>query len=195
MSAEITQLLAEAQAGDAEARSRLADVVYAEMHRLAAAYMHRERPDHSLQPTILVHEAFIRLVDQQIDWQSRAHFFALAAQTMRHILIDSARAHRAQKRGGGRAKVQLDDAIIVTNNNCEDLIVLDEALDRLAQRDARLSRLVELRFFAGLTEEETGDVLGVSARTVKRDWKVAKAWLHGELRSNRSDDAGKVAAR
>jgi RNA polymerase sigma factor (TIGR02999 family) len=194
--AEITRLLAEVRGGNAGAESRLASVVYDELHRLAAHYMHGERPNHSLQATILVHEAFIRLVDQDDQsWQNRSHFFAAAAQIMRHILIDYARSRRAEKRGGGQLVVQLDDAMVFSDDNCEEWIAVDQALNRLAERDARLARIVEMRFFAGLTEEEIGEVLGVSPRTVKRDWKVAKAWLHGELSSVKTDDSGPMASR
>ena len=194
--AEITRLLAEVRGGNAEAESRLASVVYDELHRLAAYYMHGERPNHSLQATILVHEAFIRLVDQDDqNWQNRSHFFAAAAQIMRHILIDYARSRRAEKRGGGQPVVQLDEAMVFSDDNCEEWIAVDQALDRLGERDARLARIVEMRFFAGLTEEEIGEVLGVSPRTVKRDWKVAKAWLHGELSSVKTDDSGPMASR
>jgi RNA polymerase sigma factor (TIGR02999 family) len=193
--AKITQLLAEVRGGNAEAESRLASVVYDELHRLAARYMRGERPNHSLQATILVHEAFIRLVDQDDrSWQNRSHFFAAAAQIMRRILIDYARNRRAEKRGGGQPVVQLDDAMVFSDDNCEEWIAVDQALDRLAERDARLARIVEMRFFVGLTEEEIGEVLGVSPRTVKRDWKVAKAWLHGELSSVKTDDSGPMAA-
>jgi RNA polymerase sigma factor (TIGR02999 family) len=194
--AEITRLLAEVRGGNAGAESRLASVVYDELHRLAAHYMHGERPNHSLQATILVHEAFIRLVDQDDQsWQNRSHFFAAAAQIMRHILIDYARSRRAEKRGGGQPVVQLDEAMVFSDDNCEEWIAVDQALDRLAERDARLAKIVEMRFFAGLTEEEIGEVLGVSPRTVKRDWKVAKAWLHGELSSVKTDDSGPMASR
>jgi len=195
MSAEITQLLAEVKGGNAEAQARLASLVYDELHRLAAGYMHRERPDHSLQATILVHEAFIRLVDQESrSWQNRSHFFATAAQIMRRILIDYALARRSAKRGGGQFKVPIDDAIIVSDDNCEEVIAVDQALIRLAERDPRLSRIVELKFFAGLTEDEIGEALGISPRTVKRDWKVAKAWLHGELFGVKADDSAPMAA-
>jgi RNA polymerase sigma factor (TIGR02999 family) len=181
-SAEITRWLAEIHKGDVEAQSRLASVVYDELHRLAARYMFRERPNHSLQATALVDEAFVRLVDQDDrSWQNRTHFFAVAAQVMRRILVDYARNRRAEKRGGGQPMVPFDDAIVFSNDNCEEWIAVDQALDRLAERDPRLAKIVELRFFVGLTEEEIGEVLGISPRTVKRDWKVAKAWLHGEL--------------
>jgi RNA polymerase sigma-70 factor, ECF subfamily len=195
MEAEITRLLAEIRGGNTEAQSRLASLVYDELHRLAAGYMYRERPDHSLQATILVHEAFIRLVDRDgRSWQNRSHFFAAAAQIMRRILIDYARARRSAKRGGAQPKVQIENAIVVSDDNCEEVIAVDQALIRLAERDPRLSRIVELRFFAGLTEEEIGEALGISPRTVKREWKVAKAWLHGELFGVKTDDSGPMAS-
>ena len=196
MGADITPLLHEVQRGDADAQSRLASVVYDELHRLAVNCMYRERPDHSLQATVLVHEAFIRLVGQDDrNWQNRSHFFAAAAQVMRRILVDYARAHKAEKRGSGQPKVSIADAVVVSNPNCEQWIAVDQALTRLAEHDARLAKLVELRFFAGLTEEEIGGVLGVSSRTVKRDWRVAKAWLHGELSGVKSNESDPVEAR
>ena len=196
MSSEITQLLTEVQAGNAEATSRLASLVYAELHGLAARHMRRERPDHSLQATALVDEAFMRLFDQrERTWQNRSHFFAMAAQIMRRILIDHARSRRAGKRGGGHQNAQLEEAVVVSDENCDEVIAVDEALNRLAEFDARLARIVELKFFVGLTEEEIGEVLGISSRTVKREWKVAKAWLHGELASVKADDTGPMAAR
>jgi RNA polymerase sigma-70 factor, ECF subfamily len=188
----ITRLLADVQGGNQEARSRLASLVYDELHRLAARFMRGERSGHTLQATVLVHEAFMRLVDQSDQsWQNRAHFFAVAAQVMRRLLIDYARSRKTLKRGAG-IKVELDDAMIVSEQRCDEWIAVDEALDRLADRDLRLSRIVEMRFFAGLTEQEIGEVLQVSARTVKRDWRVAKAWLAGELAGVKSDDSGPV---
>jgi RNA polymerase sigma-70 factor, ECF subfamily len=194
--AGITQLLGEAKRGNSEAQSRLASAVYQELHRLAARCMYGERSDHSLQATILVHEAFIRLVAQDDrSWQNRAHFFGAAAQVMRCILIDYARNRRAVKRGSGQPKVPFDETIALSNDNCEEWIAVDQALNRLAERDARMARIVELRFFAGLKEEEIAEVLGISVRTVKRDWRVAKAWLHSELSGVKSDDSGSMAAR
>ena len=180
--AEVTQLLHAVRTGNRDAESRLLDVVYAELHRMAARYMRRERLDHTLQATALIHEAYVHLIDQRgKDWQSRAHFFGVAAQVMRRILVDHARTHGAIKRGGDQQKVSLDDAPPLTTEQSEELIALDEALSRLERFDRRQSRVVELRFFGGLSEEETAEVLGVSSRTVKRDWSVAKAWLYGQL--------------
>ncbi|MGA2005515.1 MAG: sigma-70 family RNA polymerase sigma factor [Terriglobales bacterium] len=179
---EVTQLLAQIHAGNKEAEDRLIPLVYAELRRLAAHYLRGERSDHTLQPTALVHEAYLRLTRiQGVDWQSRSHFFAIAATVMRRILVDHARGQRAEKREGFREAVSLDDALVVSPGRSTDLIALDEALDRLARIDARRSRIVELRFFGGLSEEETAQVLGISARTVKRDWRIAKAWLYNEV--------------
>jgi RNA polymerase sigma factor (TIGR02999 family) len=187
--AEITQLLGELRGGSAPAQERLASLVYSELRRIAGVYMHQERPDHSLQPTALVNEAFIRLVQSDDrSWQNRAHFFAVAAQVMRRLLIDYARGRRAQKRGSGQAAIEFDDAIALTDGNINEVLAVDQALDRLAKRDVRVARIVEMRFFVGLTEDEIGEALGISARTVKRDWRVAKAWLHGELACVRADD-------
>jgi|ERR1035438_2792828 RNA polymerase sigma factor (TIGR02999 family) len=193
MEADITRLLVEAQGGNKDAQSNLASLVYDELHRLAARCMRGERPDHTLQTTILVHEAFIKLVDEgDRSWQNRSHFFAVSAQVMRRLLIDHARSRRAEKRGGMRVKVEWDETVVVSEQHCEEWIAVDEALNRLSERDPRLSRIVELRFFAGLTEEEIGEVLGISARTVKREWRVAKAWLRAEFSSVKSDDNGPV---
>jgi RNA polymerase sigma factor (TIGR02999 family) len=183
---EVTQLLAALRNGDPSAESRLLEVVYAELHRMAVRYMRYERPDHTLQATALIHEAYVDLTRQPAkNWQDHAHFYGVAAQVMRRILVDYARTHRAAKRGGGQQKVGLDDAVLLTGEQSDELVALDEALSRLAQFDARQSRIVELRFFAGLNEEETAEVLGVSSRTVRRDWGVAKAWLYGQLNEPR----------
>jgi len=179
---EVTQLLAQIHAGNKEAEDRLIQLVYTELRGLAAHYLRGERSDHTLQPTALVNEAYLRLTRmQEVDWQSRSHFFATAATVMRRILVDHARAQRAEKREGFREAVTLDDALVVSPGRNPDLVALDEALDRLSKVDARRSRIVELRFFGGLSEEETAHVLGISARTVKRDWRVAKAWLYNEM--------------
>jgi RNA polymerase sigma factor (TIGR02999 family) len=179
---EITKLFVELREGNREAQSRLAELVYGELHRMAQRYMRYERPDHTLQPTILVHETYLELVGSaDCSWQNRAHFYAAAALSMRRILIDYARARNAEKRGGRRAQIELDEAISFTDHKCEELLALDEALDRLAALDARQSQVVELRFFGGLTEEEIAKVLNVSVRTVKREWTTARGWLHAEL--------------
>ncbi|HTS69993.1 MAG TPA: sigma-70 family RNA polymerase sigma factor [Terriglobia bacterium] len=179
---EVTNLLIQLKNGNQEAESRLVPLVYAELRRLAARYMRGERPGHTLQATALVHEAYLRLAgEKEIDWQNRAHFFAVAAKLMRRILVDHARAKRARKRGGADQNVTLDEAIVVQPEPRHQFLVLDEALQRLAERDPRQARIVELRYFAGLSEEEAADVLGISVRTVKRDWSVARAWLYQEL--------------
>jgi RNA polymerase sigma-70 factor (ECF subfamily) len=183
---EVTQLLAQLRAGERDAESKLIPLVYAELRRLAAHYLRGERADHTLQPTALVHEAYLRLTKlHDVDWQSRSHFFATAATVMRRILVDHARAQNANKREGCRDAVSLEEALVVSPAKSAQLIALDDALNRLARLDLRRSKIVELRFFGGLSEEETGEVLGISARTVKRDWRVAKAWLYNEVNCNR----------
>lgn len=175
-------MLTQVNKGDHDAEVRLMSLVYDELRRLASHYMRREKPGNSLQATALVHEAYLRLVDQRADWKNRAHFFGVAAQMMRRILVDRARARIAVKRGGMCVKISLDEAIVFSDNPSEELLALDEALKRLEKWDPRQSRIVELIFFGGLTEEETAEAVGASSRTVKRDWSVAKAWLYKELR-------------
>jgi RNA polymerase sigma-70 factor, ECF subfamily len=179
---EVTNLLIQLKNGNRDAEPRLVPLVYAELRRLAGHYMRGERPGHTLQATALVHEAYLRLVGQkEISWQNRAHFFGVAANLMRRILVDHARAKQAKKRGGSGQKLSLDEAVLVKPEAPEQFLALDEALERLAKRDPRQSRIVELRFFGGLSEEETAEVLGISTRTVKRDWSVARAWLYQQL--------------
>jgi len=164
--------------GDQEALDRLVPLVYAELRRLAHGYMRGERPGHSLQTTALIHEAFLRLVDApQMRWQNRAHFFAVSAQVMRRVLVDVARSQRSLKRGGDCQHVALDEGLVITQTAHPDLVALDEALTELAAIDPRKSRVVELRFFGGLTAEETAAVLGLAPDTVLRDWQLAKVWL------------------
>ena len=178
----ITRLLRSWSGGRQSALDELLPLVYRELRRLAAGYLRRERPDHTLQPTALVHEAYLRLVDQSIaDCHTRARFFAVAAHVMRQILVNHAERHKAAKRGGGN-KVALDEAVTLAGEpEVVDVLALDRALNKLAQLDPRQSRIVELRFFCGLPEQEIADVLEISIRTVKRDWVTAKTWLHGEL--------------
>jgi RNA polymerase sigma factor (TIGR02999 family) len=184
-SEDVTQLLVELTKGNKEAASKLIPLVYKELRRLAGRQMRRERADHTLQATALVNEAYIKLVEQRpVRWQNRAHFFAIAAQTMRRILIDHARSHLRAKRGGGQVVIALDEAFVFSPGRSLELLRLDESLERLAKLDPRQSKIVELRFFAGLTVEEAAAVLQVSPKTVRRDWSVAKAWLHGDLRQN-----------
>lgn len=179
---EVTNLLLELKLGNKQAEEMLIPLVYAELRRIAAAHLRRESPDHSLQPTALVHEAYLRLTElKKMDWQSRSHFFAVSANIMRRILVDHARAQRADKRGRGWDAVSLNEAILPSPQKAPEVLALDEALSRLAALDERQAKIVELRFFAGMSEEETGEVLGISARTVKRDWRIAKAWLYKEL--------------
>jgi RNA polymerase sigma-70 factor, ECF subfamily len=179
---EITKLLSDWSGGDREALDKLMPIVYEELRRLAHRYMAHERAGHTLQTTALVNEAYMRLVNERgMNWQNRTHFFAVAAQIMRFILVDYARGHVRAKRGGGAEQISLSDALVVSENRITDLLILDEALTRLAEFDERKSRIAELRFFAGLTVEETAEVLSVSVETVMRDWRLAKAWLHREL--------------
>ena len=179
---EVTSLLIRLTDGDGAVLDDLLPLVYAELRRLAASYLRRERQGHTLQPTALVHEAYMRMIDQtQVEWQNRAHFFGVAAQMMRRILVDHARSQQAEKRGGEFQKLSLDENIDVSGERAADLVALDDALARLAELDPQKSRIVELRFFGGLSVEETAEVLGVSAPTVKRQWRMAKAWLFGQV--------------
>lgn len=180
---EVTRLLLEWRGGDRAALDQLLPLVYHELHQQAARYLRRERPDHTLQATALVHEAYLQLVDQsQVNWQNRAHFFGAAAQAMRRILVDSARAHQAEKRGAGADNLPLDEAIGIADKRSSDLIALDDALHTLAHLDAQQCRVVELRYFGGLSIDETAEVLGISPATVKREWNSAKVWLHHEIK-------------
>lgn len=178
----ITELLVEGSKGNKAALDQLLPFVYDELRRQAARYLRRERAGHTLQTTALIHEAYIRLIDQKkVQWQNRAQFFGIAAQLMRRILVDHARARKRSKRGGSNIQVSLEPAMAVTQDQELDLVALDEALERLAQIDPQQSKIVELRFFSGMSVEETAEVLGISPATVKRDWSVAKAWLHREI--------------
>jgi len=180
---EITMLLAAWRRGDEAALGRLIPIVYQELRRLASQYMRRERDGHTLQTTALVNEAYLRLAGEQLrDWQDRAHFFGVAAHIMRNLLMDRARAARRIKRGGGAQRVTLDETATLAGPNPEMLLVIDEALTRLAQLDERASRVVELRYFGGLSVEETAVVMGISEKTIKRDWSLARTWLQAELR-------------
>ena len=183
-----TALLLAWNRGEADAFDALMPLVYEELHRQATRYMQRERVGHTLQATALVNEAYVRLIDvQNVQWQNRAHFFAMAARLMRRILVDAARSKGYQKRGGGAPMLSLDEALIVPIEPGNDLVALDEALTTLSQVDARKSQVVEMRFFGGLTLEETAEALHVSRDTVKRDWKMAKLWLLRELRGATPD--------
>jgi RNA polymerase sigma factor (TIGR02999 family) len=179
---EITLLLGDFRKGDASAESRLMALTYRELRKIAAGHLRREQAARSLQTNDLVHEAYLRLVDQDgTPLRDRAHFFQIAAHVMRQILVDRARKRLAGKRGGGAAQISLDKALDVAEAYSPDLLVLDEALARLQQVDARQCQVVEMRFFAGMSEDEIADVLGVSSRTVNREWRMARAWLYKEL--------------
>ena len=177
-----TVLLLRWKDGDSKAMEELLPLVYDELRRLARGYLYRERAEHTLQSTALVHEAYLRLIEQDVEWQSRAHFLGIAAQMMRRILVDHARARSAAKRGEG-LRVTLDEKMAIAEARDLDVIALDRALTRLAQQDEAQARIVEMRFFAGLSIEETAEVLGISPATVKRDWAMAKAWLTRELQA------------
>jgi RNA polymerase sigma-70 factor, ECF subfamily len=186
---QITERLIAWNSGDATAADEVMRAVYQELHRMAGRYLRLERVGHTLQPTALVHEAYLRLVDQtRVSWQNRAHFFGVASQMMRRILVDYARTKGREKRGGEHTRVSLEEVMCVTEGKGDDLVALDASLERLATIDPRKARVVELRFFGGLSVEETGEVLGVSPQTVMRDWKLAKAWLFNEIKSEFSDE-------
>jgi RNA polymerase sigma factor (TIGR02999 family) len=182
---DVTQLLHDWSEGDKQAAEQLMPLVYDELRRLARGYLRRERPDHTLQPTALVNEAYLKLIDQRrVNWQNRHHFFGIAAQMMRRILVDHAREHATEKRGGSRCKLSLDAADIPsTGERAQELVALDEALQKLAEVFPRKGRVVELRFFGGFSVGETAGVLGVSDKTVMREWESAKLWLYREMDS------------
>ena len=180
---DVTQLLLDWSNGDQGSLDKLLPVVYQELRKLAQYHLQQERPDHTLQATALVHEAYLKLIDaKSVAWRNRAHFFAVAARVMRHILVDMARQRRAQKRGSGQ-KLPLEEAISLPGEQEDvNLVALDEALDKLADIDPEQSRIIELRYFGGLSTEETAEALGVSPTTIKREWRVARAWLKREIR-------------
>ena len=180
-SSDITELLLAWGNGDADALDKLIPIVYRELHKLAAHYMRRENAGHTLQTTALVNEAYCRLIDQKAKIQNRAHFFGIAANLMRQILIDHARAHARNKRGGGAQSVSLDEAATVTSAKAAEIISIDEALNRLNEIDPSKSRIVEMKFFGGMTTEEIAEVQKVSSRTIEREWRKAKAWLYREV--------------
>ena len=185
-SSQVTQLLETFEPGDRHAGEQLFADVYNELRALAARYLHRERKSHTLQPTALVHEAYLKLVGHtRIDWQGRAHFLAFAAQAMRQILVDHARRHRAEKRGGDRHRIALDDNLVVESNRDVDLLALEDALTKLTKLDPRQAQMIELRFFGGLSIAEVAKVMGTSKRSVEREWTMVRAWLRREL--SRSD--------
>ena len=184
---QVTQLLLDWSDGDQDALNKLIPLVYQELRRLARYYMRRERADHTLQTSALVNEAYIRLVDyRKMRFQDRAHFMAVAAQAMRRILVEYARGHTREKRGGDARKVSLDEAATLADGKAADMVALDDALKMLAEFDPRKSRIVELRYFGGLNIDETAEIIGVSAATVKREWTTARIWLHRQV-TNVSD--------
>jgi RNA polymerase sigma factor (TIGR02999 family) len=186
MDADVTRLLRAWSGGDADALNALTPLVYDELHRRAHLLMRREHPGHTLQTTALVNEAYLRLVDlRQVSWRDRAHFFALASRVIRHVLVDAARSRRSLKRGADQSPAPIDEDLLVSLTPPADILALDDALRALAAVDDRKNQVVELRFFGGLTVEEAAEVLGVSPETVKRDWKLARAWLRRELRRER----------
>jgi RNA polymerase sigma-70 factor (ECF subfamily) len=179
---EVTQLLMAWNDGDQSALERLIPLVHAELHRIARRYMRSERAGHTLQTSALINEAYLRLIDaQQVHWQNRAHFFGIAAQLMRRVLVDFARSRGYKKRGGGALQVSLDETMVITKERGEDLVALDEALSALSELDERKGRVVEMRFFGGLSEKEIAEALRVSLETVRRDWRLAKSWLRRRL--------------
>lgn len=179
---QITVLLKAIRAGDTAAEQSLLPLVYRELHRLARSYMRRERPDHTLQPTALINEAYLRLAGGEIDWKNREHFIGVAAQVMRRVLVDHARSHNAEVRGGGLKRVELDEGLALSPQNAEMLLPLNEALDRLAKINIRQARVVELHYFGGLSMLQIAALLHISERSVKRDWSLARIWLFEELR-------------
>jgi RNA polymerase sigma factor (TIGR02999 family) len=182
---QVTQILHDWSGGDREAPERLMPLVYDEMRRIARSFISRERQGHTLQPTALVNEAYLRLVDQNsVTWQSRAHFYSVAASMMRRVLIDHARAYATEKRGGGAVRLSIEDVQIPVEERAANFVAMDEALEKLAQFNERGRRIVEMRFYAGMSDTEIAEVLGVSTRTVLRDWKAARVWLFRELSEN-----------
>ena len=181
---EISLILKDWSGGKRESADVLLSLVYDELRRIARQYLRKERADHTLQPTALVHEAYMKLIDiSDVSWQDRAHFFAVASNVMRHILVDHARARQTEKRGGEAQRIALEDAVNLSDKSDIDLLALDEAMHQLAEFDAQQSKIVELRFFGGLTIEETAHVIGISPATVKREWTMAKAWLFRRMKA------------
>ena len=191
---EVTQLLADWSKGDKSALDKLLPLVHAELRRIARRQMSHERPGHTLQATALINEVYLKLLGQEsFEWQNRAHFFAVCAQMMRHILIDHARAHTREKRGGGAVQVSLDKAVVIANEQAEHLLALDEALRSLENLDAQKAKIVELRYFGGLSLEETAEVLDISPRTVRREWQRSKAWLYRMISEGTADETRPLA--
>jgi RNA polymerase sigma-70 factor (ECF subfamily) len=179
---QLTRILQDLNNGDRDAPQRLWHAVYDEFRKLAASYLRRERNNHTLQPTALVHEAYLKLIDQEgVDWKGRTHFFAVGAQAMRRILVDHARRHLAEKRGGHRQRIELDEGLFVDSKHNEDLLSLEDAMTKLAELDPQQAKMVELRFYGGLKVDEVAEVLKMSKRSVEREWTMVRAWLRREL--------------
>lgn len=181
---DVTQLLKAMKSGDPSAAEQLLPMVYSELHRLATSYMRRERQDHTLQPTALINEAYLRMAQEDVDWQNREHFIGVAAHVMRRVLVDYARTHNAEMRGGGLKRVELEEGLAISVDSSEDILSLDEALHRLTELNPRQAQVVELRYFAGLSVEQIASILGIAPRSVKRDWALARIWLFKELKTD-----------
>lgn len=181
---DVTTLLRAMSSGDKSAAEKIFPLVYDELHRLAKSYMRRERPDHTLQPTALINEAYLHLNGNTVDWQNRQHFIAVAANVMRHVLVNHARARKAGIRGGGLQRVELKEKVAICEDRSDEVLALHDALNRLEELNPRQAKVVELRYFAGLSMEEIGSILNRSARSVKRDWSVARLWLFGQMKSS-----------
>jgi RNA polymerase sigma-70 factor (ECF subfamily) len=190
---QTTRLLKAMHGGDHAAAEKLLPLVYSELHRVANAYMRRERPDHTLQPTALINEAYLRLIQEDVDWNSRAHFVGFAAHVMRRVLVDYARTRNAEQRGGKAERVELQDQLAISPERLDEVALLDEALDRLEKQNPRQAKVVELRYFGGLSVEQIGAALGIAPRSVKRDWALARIWLYEQLKplGSRNDPADK----
>lgn len=186
---QVTRLLKAVHSGDQVAAQKLLPLVYAELHRIANAYMRRERPDHTLQPTALINEAYLRLIKEDVDWNSREHFVGFAAHVMRRVLVDYARARNADQRGGRMERVELQDHLAISPERLEEVSLIDEALGRLEKNNPRQAKVVELRYFGGLSVEQIGATLGIAPRSVKRDWALARIWLFEELKPHTRRDA------
>jgi RNA polymerase sigma factor (TIGR02999 family) len=188
---QVTQLLKAMAKGDRDAADKLLPLVYAELHRLASSYMRNERPDHTLQATALINEAYLRLAREDTDWNSREHFIGVAANVMRRVLVDYARAHRAEQRGGGLKRVEMQDDLAISAEKLDQVEALDEALSTLEEHNPRQGKVVELRYFGGLSVEQIASLLGVSPRSVKRDWSLARIWLFRELQPSAAPSPGR----
>jgi RNA polymerase sigma-70 factor, ECF subfamily len=182
---QITNLLVAMNHGDQSAADKLLPLVYQELHRLASTYMHRERKDHTLQPTALINEAYLRLAHEDIGWQNREHFIGVAAKVMRRVLVDHARAHNAAIRGGDLVKVEFEDNLAISPEHLDEVLILNDALTRLEQLEPRQARVVELRYFGGLSVDQVAGILGVTPRSIKRDWAMARIWLFREIKGTK----------